>query len=98
MGTEARKNVSVKINIHPFLHHLTDGQELVEVNGSTVGQCLEQLVDRFPGTKEGLFVKNGNLASDVEVYVNGESAFPEELAKAVKDGDELHIIVMLIGG
>jgi molybdopterin converting factor small subunit len=34
----------------------------------------------------------------VEVYVNNESAYPEELAKPVQDGDEIHLILMLAGG
>ena len=34
----------------------------------------------------------------VEVYVNLESAYPDELAKQVKDGDEIHLTYMLAGG
>jgi molybdopterin converting factor small subunit len=90
--------MSVKINIHPVLYHFTDDQDVVEVDGSTVGQCLEQLVARFPQIRRGLFGKDGKLLNYVDIYVNGESAYPEELAKPVKDGDELHLILMLAGG
>jgi len=90
--------VSIKINIHPFLSQHTNDQDVVEVNGSTVGQCLEQLVARFPELRQWLFEKNGKLNRLVEIYVNMESSYPEELAKPVKDGDELHIIVIISGG
>ncbi len=90
--------MSVKINIHPTLHSFTDNQDVVQVNWSTVGQCLEQLVARFPHVRERLFDKDGKLLSHVDVYVNGESAYPEEMAKPIKDGDELHIILMIAGG
>jgi hypothetical protein len=30
--------------------------------------------------------------------VNMESTYPEELAKPVRDGDEIHITLMLSGG
>lgn len=90
--------MSVKININPFLSHLTNDQDIVEVNGSTVGQCLGQLVARFPELRKWLFEKDGNLNSLVDIYVNLESSYPEELAKPVKDGDELHIIVIIAGG
>ena len=90
--------MSVKINIHPFLSQHTDGQDVVEVNGSTVGQCLEQLVGRFPELRQWLFEKNGKLNRLVEIYVNTESSYPEELAKPVKDGDELHIVIIISGG
>ena len=90
--------MSVKLNIHSFFSHLTNGQDVAEVNGSTVGQCLEQLVARFPETKNWLFGKDGKLLDLVDIYVNLESAYPEELAKPVKDGDELHILVIMSGG
>ena len=68
------------------------------MNGSTVGQCLEQVVARFPELKQWLFEKDGKLNRLVEIYVNMESSYPEELAKPVKDGDELHIIIIISGG
>jgi len=90
--------VSVKVNINPFLTHLTNDQNVVEVDGSTVGQCLQQLIARFPEVKNWLFEKDGKLNRLIDIYVNLESSYPEELAKPVKDGDELHIIVILSGG
>ena len=90
--------MSVKVNINPFLSHLINDQNVVEVNGSTVGQCLQQLVARFPELKNWLFEKDGKLNRLVDIYVNLESSYPEELAKPVKDGDELHIIVIISGG
>lgn len=90
--------MSIKVNIHPVLRRFTNDQEVVEVNGNTVGQCLNDLIRQFPGMKEGLFDKKGKLLNYVEIFVNLESAFPEELAKPVKDGDELHIILIISGG
>jgi molybdopterin converting factor small subunit len=90
--------VSVKVNIHKTHRTYTDGLEMVEVEGGTVGDCLEHLVQQYPGMKEGLFDKKGKLLNVVEVYVNNESAYPEELAKSVKDGDEIQLILMLAGG
>ena len=77
-----------------MLHQYTNGQKVAEVNGRTVGQCLHHLVKQFPNLKQGLFDKNGKLRSYLDVYVNGKSSFPKELAKPVKDGDELHIILL----
>ena len=90
--------MSVKVNIPPTISHLTEGNDLVEVNGNTVGECLNQLIDRYPGVKEQLFAGDGKLNNVVEVYVNMESSYPEELAKPVKDGDELHPIIIVLGG
>jgi hypothetical protein len=34
----------------------------------------------------------------MEVYLNGASAFPNELVKPVKDGDKINLVYMLSGG
>jgi len=90
--------MSTKINIYPNLRHYTDGLEAVEVEGNTVGQCLDHLVKQFPSIKNGLFNKNGKLLNYVDIYVNLESTYPEELAKSVKDGDEIHLVLIIAGG
>ena len=90
--------MSVKINVHPALAHLTGGNQKVEVKGSNVGQCLNDLVTRYPDIKSWLFAKNGKLASTVEIYVNAKTSYPEELAMPVKDGDELQIVTIILGG
>jgi molybdopterin converting factor small subunit len=70
----------------------------VEVSGSTVGECLNQVVKQFPGMKKQIFTKTGNLFNNIIISVNGESAYPEQLVKPVKDGDELNIVFMISGG
>jgi len=90
--------VSVKINIPPTLSHLTEGNDVIEVEGNTVGECLNQLAGLYPAVKDQLFAEDGKLNNVVEVYVNMESSYPEELAKPVKDGDELHPIIIVLGG
>lgn len=90
--------MSVRLNIHKTHRELANGLEVVEVDGKDVGECLSQLVRQFPGFQEVLFAKNGKLQNWVEIYVNMESAYPEELAKPVRDEDEIHITIMLAGG
>jgi len=90
--------MSIKLNLNPVLYQYTNNQATAEVNGDTVGQCLNHLVKQFPGIEQGLFDKNGKLRNFFDIYVNGESAYPEELAKPVKDGDELYIIIIIGGG
>ena len=90
--------MGIKININPILHQYTNNQGVAEVKGDTVGQCLDHLINQFPAIKSGLLDKQGKLLNFIDIYVNGESAYPEELAKPVKDGDELHITVVISGG
>ncbi len=88
----------IKINIPSYMQPFTNNMEVVEVSGSTVDKCLNHLVKQFPGIKGQLFSKNGDLFENVIISVNGESAYPEQLAKPVKDGDELAITHMIAGG
>ncbi len=90
--------MSIKINIPSYMKSSTNNMEVVEVNGNTVGECLSHLVKQFPGIKKQLFSKNGNLFENIIISVNGESAYPEQLAKPVKDGDKLNIVLIIGGG
>ncbi len=88
----------IKINIPAYMRSFTNNMEVVEVNGSTVGECLNHLVKQFPGMKKQLFSKSGNLFENIIISVNGESAYPKQLAKPVKEGDELNILFIVGGG
>ena len=90
--------MSVTIDAHYFIPSLTNDRDIIEVKGSTVGKCFEQLITMYPKVKDWLIGKDGNISNVVEVYVNLESVYPEGLAKPVKDGDEIHIIMMISGG
>ena len=90
--------MSIKINISDVLRQYTNSQQVVEIDGSTVGQCLDHLVKQFPSLKHELFDKNGELHGYIDIYVNEKSAYPHELAKPVKDGDKLHILFIFGGG
>ena len=90
--------MSIKINIPTLLYQYANGQRVVEVNGSTVGECLNHLVKQFPNIKQELFDKEGKVHNYLDIYINGQSAFPEELIKPVRDGDELHIVLIVHGG
>ena len=90
--------MGIKVHIHKTHRQFTDGLDVVEVEGNTVGNCLEHLVKQFPGIEKELFDKKRNLRNVVEVYLNLESAYPDELARPIKDGDEIHLTLILAGG
>ena len=90
--------MSIKIDISLLSNQYTKGQKIVDVKGSTVGQCLDDLIKQFPSIKEGLFDGNGKVHNFIDIYVNDESTYPGALTKPVKDGDKLHIIFLIGGG
>lgn len=90
--------MSVKVRIPPNLRGLTGNQDVVKTTGKDVGECIENLDAQFPGIKNSLCDKRGQLYNYYEIYVNSESSYPEELRKPVKDGDELTIAIFIAGG
>lgn len=90
--------MSVKVGISPSLQSLTNNLAEVEVNGSTIGECVNHLVKQFPGIKKMLLIKGNKLFGPVGIYVNRERNITRELDKPVEDGEELYILYMVAGG
>ncbi len=90
--------MTVKVNINPILYHFAEGKNVVELNGSTIGECLKELVAKFPDLEKNLFNQRGVLHDYLEIYVNRERVTPGGYGGYVKDGDELYIIPVINGG
>ena len=83
--------MSIKLFLPKSLGHLSKSKDMFEVNGRTVGECLNELVGLVPVMKETLFYESGRLVPSIKVLVNQESTDVEGLAKELKDGDEIQI-------
>ena len=90
--------MSIKINLLPFFRQYTNGQEVAEVKGNTVGQCITDLVKLFPDIKPVLLSDDGKLQRHIDIYVNGESSYPVGLNKLVEPSEEIHIFFIIEGG
>jgi len=90
--------MSAKVHIHVTHRQFTNGQDVVTVDGNTVGECLNHLIRQYPGMEKALFAKKDKLLNFIEVFVNDATAYPNELSKPVKDGDKINLLVMLAGG
>jgi molybdopterin converting factor small subunit len=91
--------MSVKITIaYPHLQQFTNNRESIEVNGSSVGECLGDLIRQFPGIDKGILDEHGQLLSYVYFIINGKGVCPTALTQKVREGDELVIALLLAGG
>ncbi len=88
----------INVHIHATHRQFTKGAEVVPVEGKTVGECLSHLSRQFPAMEKALFAKKYKLLNVVEIYINQTSAYPNELSRPVKEGDDIHLVVMLAGG
>lgn len=88
-----------KVRIPTPLRKLTNNEELVEVNATTIGAAIEELQTRFPGIAERLVDEKGEVRRFVNVYVNEEDIrFLKNKETPLKDGDEISIIPAIAGG
>ena len=88
----------VKLNLHPWLSEAGGGHNAVTVVGGTVGECLDELNIHFPGIKEQILNKQGDVKSYVLILLSGQNTYPDELSTPVKDGDEISIVFAVDGG
>jgi molybdopterin synthase sulfur carrier subunit len=89
----------VNVLIPTPMRGLTNDQEQVDAEGSTVQEVINNLQDQFPGLKERLCDDDGKLRRFVNVFVNGEDIrFEQGPDTSLKDGDELSIVPAVAGG
>ncbi len=90
--------MATKIHLYSNLQRFTENQSLVEVDGNTVGQCLQNLTARYSALHKIIFAQNGQLLSNVYISINLNSASSEPLEKTVKARDQIYIILIVAGG
>src|SRR5581483_8338504 len=88
----------VTVKIPTQLRAATDGDATASVQGSTVGEVLDALYDRY-GELRSRIAEDGGLRRFVNVYVGGEDIrFLDGLDTPVSDGDEVTILPAVAGG
>ena len=91
--------MATKIHIPTPLRPFTGKQDVVEVDGATVGELLGQLTAKHEGLKKHLYNDEGKLRSFVNIYLNDEDIrFLEKDKTAVAAGDTISIVPSIAGG
>jgi molybdopterin synthase sulfur carrier subunit len=87
-----------KVHLYTNLQRHTNNQSILEIEGQTVGECLEDLVRRYPALKAELFDQEGKLSALTYVSINLASPNPEKLEASLKEDDQLYIVKIVAGG
>ena len=90
--------MTVEINIPAFLQPLTCGVSNFNVSGQTLGECLDGLVQQFPGLRTRLYTGNGVLHKGINIFINSGRARHGDLTIPIDDGDKIHITYVTVGG
>jgi sulfur-carrier protein len=90
--------VSATVNLVSYLQSFAGGAEKVTVEGATIRECLNDLVQQYPRLREKLFDENGGLLDFVSIFVNEEIAYIDKLDRHINNGEKLHILYIIGGG
>lgn len=89
----------VEVRIPTVFRKFTGNESVVSVEGSTIGELLEQIEARYPGFKEQIMSEDGQLHRFVNVYVNDEDArYLDKLDTKVSEGDTVSLLPSVAGG
>ncbi len=88
--------MSLQVRLAQVLQQYTDNQETVAVDGSTVRDCLNDLVIKYPDIKRWIF--DANNVPMVIVLLNGEVVLPDELDKPITLTDKIELYHIIAGG
>ena len=81
----------MKFKLDSLFSYYANGKQLLQVKGSTVSDCLDNLTRQFPRLKELLFTRDGSLSYRITLLLNGKDMDHEMLDKPVKNTDEVKI-------
>ncbi len=85
----------MKVIVPTPLRSYTRARE-VEAEGGTLAETLRDLDRRHPGIRFRMIDEQERIRPHLRLFVNGEQVF--DLARPLRDGDELQIVQALSGG
>lgn len=90
--------MTISIYLHKFFQPFCNGEEIIDVEGNNVNECLNYLAKKYPKAGEAIFMGKDKLHPLVKIYLNSSSTYPDALKKTVKEGDRIDLIHTLAGG
>jgi sulfur-carrier protein len=91
--------MAVHVRIPTPLRRLTQGERVVEVQGSDLAQVIEELDRRYPGIREKILDERGEVLRFVNIFVNEQDIrFLAGLKTPVEEDSEVSIIPAMAGG
>jgi MoaD family protein len=87
------------VRIPTVLRPQVGGEKQLELEGGTVSQLVDSLVERFPALRSQLLTESGELNRFVNVYVNGQDVrYLQGLETPVEARDEVRLLPAMAGG
>ncbi len=86
------------VQIPPPFRGPTKGAERVEVEGSCVRECLEDLASRYTGFRDQVFDARGDAQRFIKLFVDGAEIERSALDTRVEPNGCIEILAAVAGG
>ena len=86
--------MSIKIEIPFYMRKVTNGREIIELNGNTVGECIADFIRQFPDAKDWFDPQN----PIVWIVLNQTIVNFDQMDKKLKEGDNLSLVMVIGAG
>ncbi len=90
--------MSVTVILSDLLRRATGQQEPMQFEDGSPLECLEKLVMQVPTLHKWFYDEHEKIKPLVWLMVNGEKIYEDEFTRKLKDGDELSIMIAVLGG
>jgi molybdopterin synthase sulfur carrier subunit len=91
--------VSVEVRIPTMLRPHVGGSATIAVDGSTIREVVDALVNAYPGLADQVVTPDGALHKFVNVYLNDDDIrYLDKLDTKVGEGDTVSILPAVAGG
>ena len=83
--------MTVTVHVPPLLRKWFKDQAEIQVRGSTIGECIQNMIDEYPGSEIRL--------KTIVICLNGEIVQTIHYgSRVIKEGDEINIVFLVSGG
>ncbi len=91
--------MTTKVLIPTPLRQYTNKADVIELEGNTVEELLQNLTQRYSALKKHLYSEDGRLRSFVNIYVNDEDIrYLQGEATKLTEKDVVSIVPSIAGG
>ena len=93
-----QETMNIRVRLTRLLAECTKSPSMVYVNGHTIGDCLNNLVEKYPDSRQCFFDRNGGLIINISVNRQKFISHKDQLSLPVKEGDEIELLNVVAGG
>ena len=86
----------MKVHIPTPLRSYTEKESVVDAGGSTVGELLAEIEQRYPGFRFRIIDEQDAIREHIKIFINGTAV--HSLGAPLQADDTVHIMCALSGG